>query len=186
MAINFNSLPTNKPVNLPETGTYYATIDIAEMKQGQDTTKPQYLNICLGLKDKMGKSCGKIYDILSESDKELVQYKLARFLTALNLTNLGTFELADLVKIIKNKQLIVDVKQEEAKDGYAAKSVVDVFKNGIYYPMSEASAIFGTVAPETKKKSASEEFFEGLNDDEDLTISASDAADVHAADDEDF
>lgn len=184
MAINFNSLPTNKPMNLPETGTYYATIDGAEMKQGQDTTKPPYLNICLGLKDKMGKSCGKIYDILSDSDKELVQYKLARFLTALNLTNLGTFELADLVKVIKNKQLIVDVKQEEAKDGYPAKSVVDVFKNSIYYPISEASTIFGSTAPKTETKSEQVDFFADVKDD--LTIAASDAADVHAADDEDF
>lgn len=183
MAINFNSLPTNKPVNLPETGTYYATIDSAEMKQGQDPTKPKYLNICLGLKDKMGKACGKIYDILSESDKELVQYKLARFLTALSLTNLGTFELADLIKIIKNKQLIVDVKQEEAKDNYPAKSVVDVFKNGIYYPMSEASAIFGNT-PKAETKSEQVDFFADVKDD--LTIAASDAADVHAADDEDF
>ena len=179
--INFNSLPTDKPMNLPETGTYYATIDSAEMKQGQDTTKPPYLNMSLTLKNKEGKSCGKIYDILSESDKELVQYKLARFLIALNLAQLGTFELADLIKVIKNKQLIVDVKQEEAKDGYPAKAVVDVFKGSIYYPMSEANAIFGT----TPNKTENVDFFADVKDD-DLTINASDAADVHAAEDDDF
>lgn len=184
MAINFNSLPTNKPINLPETGTYYATIDSAEMKQSQDLTKPQYLNICLTLRDKMGKTCGKIYDMLSESDKPLVQYKISRFLTALNLTNLGTFELADLIKIIKNKQLIVDVKQEEAKDGYPAKSVVDVFKNSIYYPISEASTIFGDTINVEAKAEQTPSFADVNNDD--LTIAASDAADVHAADDEDF
>ena len=123
--INFSSLPTNKPNSLPESGTYYATIDSAEMKQSKDPTKPMYLNMGLALKDKYGKSCGKIFDILAESDKELIQYKIARFLIALGLDKLGSFELADLVKVIKNKQLIVDVKQEEAKDGYPAKAVVD-------------------------------------------------------------
>ena len=178
MAINFNSLPTNKPNALPENGTYYATIESAEMKQSKDVTKPPYLNIALALKDKNGKSCGKVYDIISESDKELVQYKLARFVLALGLEKLGTFELVDLVKIIKNKQLIVDIKQEEAKDGYPAKAVVDVFNGSIYYPMSEANAIFGTSATTTMQI---------IDDNGDtLTIDASDAADVHAADDDDF
>lgn len=182
MAINFNSLPTDKPNNLPESGTYYATIDSAEMKQGKDPTKPPYLNICLAIRDKQGKSCGKIYDILSESDKELVQYKLARFLIALDLAKLGTFELADLVKVIKNKQLIVDVKQEEAKDGYPAKAVVDVFGGSIYYPLSEATTIFGTATP---KQESMLDSFKPIEEDS-LEIFASDAADVHTAEDDDF
>ena len=183
MAINFNSLPTSKPVNLPESGTYYATIESAEMKQSKDPTKPQYLNICLALKDKTGRACGKIFDIISESDKELVQYKIARFLIALDLAKLGSFELADLVKIIKNKQLIVDVKQEEAKDGYPAKAVVDVFAGSIYYPISEATTIFGTAAPEAASTPVS-----GIEviDDDNLTINASDAADVHTVDEDEF
>lgn len=182
--INFNSLPTNKPNNLPESGTYYATIDSAEMKQGKDVTKAPYLNISLALRDKFGKSCGKIFDMLSESDKELVQYKIARFLTALNLVHLGNFELADLVKIIKNKQLIVDVKQEEAKDGYPAKAVVDVFSGSIYYPISDAQTIFGAPAPAAEPAKATA--LNVIEDNDDLSINASDAADVHAADDEDF
>lgn len=183
MAINFNSLPTDKPNALPDNGTYYATIESAEMKQGKDPTKPPYLNIALALKDKYGKACGKIFDIISESDKELVQYKLARFILALDLAKLGTFELVDLVKIIKNKQLIVDVKQEEAKDGYPAKAVVDVFAGSIYYPMSDATTIFGVAAPKTESKLTD---IQVIDDNDDLTIDASDAADVHAADDDDF
>lgn len=181
MAINFNSLPTDKPNSLPESGPYYATIESAEMKQGKDPTKPPYLNIALALKDKHGKSCGKIFDILSESDKELVQYKLARFLIALDLAKLGTFELIDLVKIIKNKQLIVDVKQEEAKDGYPAKAVVDVFAGNIYYPMSDAPVIFGTETPKQNNTPSAD-----IEVVDELTIDASDAADVHTADDDDF
>lgn len=184
--INFNSLPQDKPVSLPENGSYYATIDSAEMKQGKDPTKPPYLNISLSLKDKYGKSCGKIFDILSESDKELVQYKLARFLIALNLAKLGSFELADLVKVIKNKQLIVDVKQEEAKDGYPAKAVVDVFSGSIYYPLSDAATIFGTTETPKKEVKGPSSEIQVYDEDDALTIDASDAADVHAADDDDF
>lgn len=183
--INFNSLPTDKPNSLPESGTYYATIESAEMKQGKDPTKPPYLNVALSLKDKSGKSCGKIFDIFSESDKELVQYKLARFLIALNLDKLGSFELVDLVKVIKNKQLIVDVKQEEAKDNYPAKAVVDVFAGEIYYPISMAPVLFGTLA-KTETVPENMQAFQPLDEDDSLTIDASDAADVHAADDDDF
>lgn len=180
--INFNSLPTDKPNALPENGAYFATIESAEMKQGKDPTKPPYLNIALALKDKHGKSCGKIFDIISESDKELVQYKLARFLIALDLAKLGTFELVDLVKIIKNKQLIVDVKQEEARDGYPAKAVVDVFAGSIYYPISDAAVVFGTEIEAPKTNNSNIEVI----DDDTLDINASDAADVHTADDDDF
>ena len=181
MAINFDSLPTGKPVNLPEPGRYYATIDSAEMKQGLDTSKPPYLNLTMSIKDATGKSCGKIYDILSESDKELVQFKLARFLISLGLTKLGVFELVDLVKVVKNKQLIVDVKIEEAKDGRPARAVVDVFSGSIYYPMSEASTLFENV-PANKSLDATEP---NVAYDE-LVIDASDAADVHVSVDDEF
>ena len=179
MAINFNSLPNNRPTNLPAPGTYYATVDGAEIRQGYDTTKPPYLSLTLALKDKHGRNCGKVYDILSESDKELVQYKVARFIIALGLESLGTFELADLVKIIKNKQLIVDIKQEEATETYPAKAVVDVFKGSIYYPMSEAGQIFGTQESEDLPFSLHEPT-------DNLTINAADAVDVHATDLDDF
>lgn len=186
MAINFNSLPSNRPTNLPATGTYYATIDSAEMRQGQDPTKPPYLNLCLALKTSDGKAVGKIYDILSESDKELVQYKLARFLMALDLAKLGTFELADLAKLVKNKQLIVDVKQEESQNGYPAKAVVDVFKNMIYYPMSDAASIFGHPVTTTAQATTPPWESDATADSEELTIKASDAVDVHATDLDDF
>lgn len=182
--INFNALPKDRPDNLPETGTYYATIISAEMKQPKDVTKNPYLNICLSLKDKTGKDCGKVYDIISESDKELVQYKLSRFIIALGLEKLGSFELVDLIKVIKNKQLIVDIKQEEAKDGYPAKAVVNLFDGNVYYPMSAAQEVFGVAAPASAKSDIVETF--KPVDDDSLAINASDAADVHAADDDDF
>lgn len=184
MSINFNALPKERPDNLPESGTYYGTITSAEMKQPKDPTKNPYLNICIALKDKTGKDCGRIYDILSESDKELVQYKLSRFIIALGLEKLGSFELVDLIKVIKNKQLIVDVKQEDPKDGYPAKAVVNLFDGSVYYPMSAAQEIFGVAAPAPAKADIVESF--KPVDDDSLAINASDAADVHAAEDDDF
>lgn len=164
MAINFDALPNNNPMGqtIPE-GTYYATIDKAEMRAPKDDpSKPDYLNLQYSIKGADGKSYGKLFDIISESDHDIVRYKLQRFITALQLPITGTFQLKDLTKIIVNKQLIVDIKVDPGKNGYADKSVVDVFKNEIYYPLSEASAIFGTVSPQA----------------EEPTIAASDAVDA--------
>jgi hypothetical protein len=146
MAISFDSLPTSRPSQTIAKGSYYATIESAEMKQPKDITKPLYLNMLLALKNKEGKSVGKVYDILAESDKELVKFKLARFITALGLNTIltGTFELADLCKIIKNKELIVDVIPEKQNGEETGRTVVDALSGGIYYPMSEASEIFKT------------------------------------------
>lgn len=167
--ISFDSLPTSRPNQTIAKGTYYGTIETAEMKQPKDVTKPLYLNMLIALKNKEGKSVGKVYDMLSESDKDLVKYKLARFIKALGLDKVltGSFELSDLCKIIKNKELIVDVMPEKQNNEETGRTVVDCFTGGIYYPMSEAQEIFQT-AP---------------------VINASDAADapntVHETDTED-
>lgn len=143
MAISFDDLPNNKPINTITKGTYYATIESAEMRQPKDPTKPLYLNLLLALKDSSGKSVGKIYDIITESDKPLLKYKLAKFIKALKLEDtLTTFELSDLCKIVKNKELIVDVIPEKKDNEETGRTVVDVFTNEIYYPISEAKNIF--------------------------------------------
>lgn len=152
MAINFNALPNEKPNALPNPGTYFATIEKAEMKQPSDSSKPEYLNLTLALQTKDGKSAGKIFDMLSESDKDLIRYKLARFILALEIPITGAFELKDLTKIVTGKKLIVDVAVDDPKkknpdSPYQAKAVVDVFTNMIYYPLAEASTIFGIQAP---------------------------------------
>ena len=143
MAISFDTLPSAKPLNEITKGSYYATIEIAEMRNPKDSSKAPYLNMMFALKTAEGASAGKIYDILTDSDKDLLKYKLARFIKALKLdTTLTTFELADLCKIIKNKTLIVDVVPE-IKDGVkTGRTVVDLFTNEIYYPVSDAKLIF--------------------------------------------
>ena len=160
MAINFNSLPNTRPNQLPEPGKYYATIEKAEMTKPKDPTRPPYLNLTLALQDKNGKSCGKIFrDILSESDSDIVRYKIQRFITALNLPITDVFELKDLVKIVVGKKMIVDVtiddpKKKDPNSPYAPSPVVDVFSGMIYYPLSEAATLFDTDPIETEEVNA--------------------------------
>jgi hypothetical protein len=78
----------------------------------------------------------------------VIRYKLLRFITALNLPITGAFELKDLTKIVTGKKMIVDVtiddpKKKDPNSPYSAKAVVDVFSGMVYYPLTEASAIFG-------------------------------------------
>ena len=138
-------LPNNKPFSVPPAGSYYATIESAEMKQGKDTSKPMYLNLRLKLKDKEGKSAGTIFDILTESEAPLVKYKLKRFLGAIGVTFSGDFELKDLAKVCVGKEIIVDTKIEKGLNDQE-RAVVDATTNEVYYPLSEASEVFGESA----------------------------------------
>jgi len=153
MAINFDSLPDELTSQLIPKGTYYATIKNPEMKQPKDPAKPEYLNMRLELRDATGAPVGSIFDMIFESDADALRYKLKRLIKALNLPIQGEFTLKDLCKMVPEKQMIVDVKIEEGKDGYSDKSVVDIFEGEVYYPMSAASDIFGTV-PEVQATDA--------------------------------
>ena len=165
MGINFNELPDSNPSGLVDKGSYFATIETAEMKQGKDPAKPPYLNLRLALTNKDGKSCGKLYDILADSDHQIVKYKIKRFITALEIPMEGEFELKDLVKIIVGKKLIVDVTHDEK--GERPKAVVDMFGGMIFYPMAEAGNVFDSwvdttnetiQAPDADDVIASEEY----------------------------
>lgn len=169
--INFDALPSDKPVSLIPKGTYYATIEKAEMKQPKEVSKKPYLDLTLAIKDKDGKSIGKIFEKISESDHELMRYKLKRFIEALNIPIKGTFELKDLCKIVVGKSFIVDITKEE-KEGYSPKSIVDLFTNEIFYPMSEASNIFGV--PE---ENSEDPIFVDANDAEDANVVSEDSED---------
>lgn len=140
MAINFNSLPTEKPAmgNIIPKGQYKATIAKSDMKQGKDTTKPPYLNIELDVTDMpSGTAMGKIWAILTESEQPLPRYQLSRFIKALELPITGEFDLKDLTKMINGKSLMVDIAPEERTDGKEPqRSVVDVMSGDIFYPLN--------------------------------------------------
>lgn len=139
MAINFNSLPKTGPSSIVESGVYIGVIDMAEMKAPKDPTKPDFLNVRYTLK-KDGQVKGTMYDIFTESDSEIARFKLYRFLVALGLDSLQTFELRDLPKLILNKELEMDVTIQKS-EGYADKNVVDVFSNDIFRPITGESEI---------------------------------------------
>lgn len=123
------------------TGTYVATIEKAEMKQGKDSSKPPYLNLTYAMADKDGKGCGKHFDIISEpteNSHNIVKYKLRRFVEALELP-LVQFELKDLCKIVVGKKFIVDITMDKNEP---PRPQVNVF-GSCYYPMSQFCNVFG-------------------------------------------
>lgn len=142
--INFDNLPSNKPLTSLEPGTYFGTIEKAEMKTPKDPSKKQYLSITYGLTTKDGRPAGKLFDILTESDHELVRYKLKRFILALELPLQGAFELSDLTKIVVGKKLILDITKDAKSE--QPRMVVDMFKDKVFYPVSEANTIFNLTA----------------------------------------
>lgn len=152
MAINFDSLPQENPFALPKPGVYKAKIVEAEMKQGKDLSKPEYLNLKFSLTDKNGKSCGSLYDIIAESDSSVVQYKTARFIRACGLPLTGSMELKDLAKVVKGRELALDVSHDNKSERPRAQ--VDLFSREAYYLPSEFMDIYMLVNPEEAEKAA--------------------------------
>ena len=139
MPICFDALPQDKPVNaLLEKGKYIAKIVGAEMRTPKNGGT-DYLALTYELSGLDNTPAGKFWDNLFEVDKPIPRYKLQRLLTALGLTNLTTFELRDLVKVVNNKSLIVDIATDEKEN--PPKNVVDVFSGEIYYPIAERAAV---------------------------------------------
>lgn len=140
MPINFDSLPTECPNVLPEAGIYLATIAEATVKVGK-TSGNEYIELKLTLSDKTGKTYGTIYDSVMDSDKAAIQYKLGRFIRACGIPLTGSMELRDIVKLIPKKVLTVQTKIDPAKDGYAAKAVVDLFGGEVYWKADEYDSL---------------------------------------------
>lgn len=152
MAINFDNLPQENPYALPAVGVYKAKIVEAEMKQGKDLSKPEYLNIKYTLFDKNNKNCGSLYDIISESDSSVVQYKISRFVRACGIPLVGAMELKDLAKLVKNKELALDVSYDKKSD--TPRAQVDLFSREAYYLPSEFMEIYNIVHPDEAAQDA--------------------------------
>lgn len=137
-AINFQPTEAKSPSALPEPGYYYGKIVEASIRPSK--SGGTYLNVAYDLLDSTKTKVGRIYDIISESEKPFSIYKLQRFGQALGLVG-KSLELKDLEKIIINKVIIFRVKIEKS-EGYADKAVVDIGDEGIYYNKSEALNFF--------------------------------------------
>lgn len=143
MAINYDALPSSKPQSVLPSGYYMATIIKAEMKRSKSGS--DYLNLQYDLNNGKGVT-GKLFDMQFDSEKEFLRYKLQRFLTALNLTLSGTFELKDLCKLVNGKKFIVDVSVED-NEQYGKRNTVNSFEHEIYYPINEWASLTAATAP---------------------------------------
>lgn len=138
--INFEALPTQNPFSIPEPGLYKAVIEEAEMRTPKtDATKPDYLNLKLSLYKADGTKAGVVYDIISESEKSAVMFKLGRLLKACDIPLIGSLELRDLAKIIKGKEIGVDITHDKTSERPRAQ--VALFGGGVYYTLAEYHAL---------------------------------------------
>lgn len=132
MAINMNSLPTEKPSmsSVIPKGCYIAKIVKAEMKTPR-SGKADYFSAECDITDPVSNtSMGKFWINLFESEANLPRYQLARFIKALNLNIQGEFELRDLTKMVNNKKLMVDICPDKDNE----RSIVDISAD-CFYPI---------------------------------------------------
>lgn len=145
MAINMNSLPTEKPSmsSVIPKGSYIAKIVKAEMKTPK-SGKADYFSAECDITDPASNShMGKFWINLFESEANLPRYQLARFIKALGLNIQGEFELKDLTKMVNNKSLVVDICPDKDNE----RSIVDISAD-CFYPLSEKKETLDTVAEE--------------------------------------
>lgn len=150
MPIDFNALPDNAPSSnlVLEPGTYCAVIADAVMKT-PNTGKADYLNLSLDIYDiNKTKKLGHVFDKLFESEKDLLQFKLRCFCVAIGFTPNGAFELKDLTKICKNKEVQVTLKKGKDQNDNDMTEV-NIFSNP-YAPMP-ASAGFVNVPEQSSE-----------------------------------
>lgn len=139
MALNFDSLPKEKPGgSISPKGMYYFEVKKAEMKTSKNSGD-SYMSVQLQCSNVESGEKTTVFDMLFDSDKPLLQYKLAQFLRALQLNLRGTFELKDLCKVVFGKRGMVALKIEE-NEGYSPRNIVDAFDDDIYLPLNATDA----------------------------------------------
>lgn len=145
MAIQFDSLPTTNEYHV-EADVYLARIEEAEMRKPKDPTKPPYLNLKYRLTKHNGKSAGVMFDGQYDSNKQIIKYKLARFLQACGIPLKGSMELSDIATLVLNKEIVVDTKVDES--GNSPRLQVDPFGREAYYPKEQFDEIWKLAHPD--------------------------------------
>ena len=122
--LNFESLPKDKPSqnNIVE-GTYKATVFKTEMRVSKETGN-EFLNVSFKIDNG-----GFVNENYFDSDKPFLMYKLGRLLKACNVELKGKGSLKDVAKVIKGKNVIIDVVVNDR--GYGALDYSGD-KEGIY------------------------------------------------------
>lgn len=134
MAINMNSLPTEKPSmsSVIPKGSYIAKIVKAEMRTPKSGKNDYFSAECDITDPTSNMSMGKFWINLFESEANLPRYQLARFIKALKLNIQGEFELKDLTKMVNGKSLIVDICPDKDNE----RSMIDISAD-CFYPLEE-------------------------------------------------
>lgn len=103
MALNFDSLPKDRPSNnsTVEAGRYEATVFKAEMRESKAGNP--YLNVSFKT------DSGFVNENYMESDKSFVLWKLGQLLIACNVKLAGEGTLKDVSKVIVGKKVMIDV-----------------------------------------------------------------------------
>lgn len=159
--INFDKLPTTAGDGggfNPIPDVYLAVIEAAEMRQPNDPNKKPYLNLQYRISRHDGKKAGVMFDAQYDSDKQAVQYKLARFLQACKIPLKGQMELKDLANLVVGKEIVVDTKIDETAT--KPKLQIDLFGREAYYPKEQFDEIWELAHPDDE--------FVNLPDDEEL------------------
>lgn len=142
--INYSDLPDKRPMDL-KVGKYYAVITNVELRESQRTFN-KYLNLTYTLIDEYGNNLGFMYDIFTESKKELSLFKLKKFIDALNIEIENDFDIEFLLDKVRYKALIVETKM--VKNSEVPRLEVNVFKGDVFYNISKAQEIFNKEVPE--------------------------------------
>ena len=143
--INFDTLPTTSEYSV-NADVYLAHIEKAEMRKPKDPQKPEYLSLQYRLTRHNGKKAGVMFDMQFDSEKQLMQYKLARFLKACKIPLKGQMELKDIATLVLNKDIVVDTSVDES--GNQPKLQVDIFGREAYYPIEQFDEIYNLAHPE--------------------------------------
>lgn len=134
--IKFDSLPKENPGGgVPKPGLYLAKVTKAEMKKPKEADKKPYLSLTYKLTTPEGKQAGTMFDMLMESDNVTIMYKLGRFIRACGIPLVGEMELSDLAKLVVNKTIGVDVKEDEYNG--KKRAAINLFDREAYYTPEE-------------------------------------------------
>lgn len=156
MALNFDTIPTDKPSNIKpiEPGKYLAKITKAEMRVGK-TSGNEYLSVSFKL-EKGGFANDNYFD----SDAPFNQYKIGRLLKACGVTLEGEFTLNDIRKVVVNKEVIIDAAANDR--GYG---VIDYSgKNEGIYATNE-TALEEARAVESNAQALDQDITEAIDED---------------------
>lgn len=134
MAINMNSLPTEKPSmsSVIPKGSYIAKIVKSEMRTPKSGKADYFSAECDITDPASNSSMGKFWINLFESEANLPRYQLARFIKALKLNIQGEFELKDLTKMVNGKSLVIDICPDKDNE----RSIIDISAD-CFYPLDE-------------------------------------------------